>query len=249
VKKTLTLLLLAGAAATLRAHQHFDAGIVDSNSNGQPDSGESLRFVNPPAADAVFHFYPKAVGLEYGGYYSLDDDPRPLFPNDSFTFTALSDGQVDLASPFHAATGSWIWAEITSVTGPAGATVGFWDENWGLTHTTPTASFLTGASTGDFAFVLSESYVENPLLGPDSTEDPQGHIHNRAWTVDQPGDYYVTFVLTDRSRNGPGGGPIHADSVPYTFHFVAVPEPATLGLLALAGMVVLGSIWRRRATR
>ena len=232
--------IFATALLSAQAHQHFYAGIVDENNNGQPDAGEALRFVNPAAADAVFHLYPKATGKEYGGYYALDDAPRPLFPNDYFTFAALSSGDVEAAAPFHAAPGSSIWAQVTSVAGPAGAEVGFWDENWGLTHTTPTQSFLTGESTGGFSFVLSESGFP-----PDPDEDPQGHIHERAWTVTQPGDYYVTFTLIDRSSNGPGGGPIHDPSVPYTFHFVAVPEPGTLSLLGISAFA--GSLlWRRR---
>ncbi|MDD5198243.1 MAG: hypothetical protein PHC88_00440 [Terrimicrobiaceae bacterium] len=238
----LAVFALAATALPVRAHQHFDAGIVDENLNGLPDAGEALRFVNPPAPGTIFHFYPKAAGLEYGGYYSLDEDPRPLFPNDYFTFTALSDGDVDIAAPFHAAAGSSIWAQVTSVTGPAGASVGFWDENWGLTHTTPSQSFLTGDSTGGFSFVLSES-----SFPPAPDEDPQGHIHNRAWTVTQPGAYDVTFTLIDRSANGPGAGPIHDPSVPYTFHFVAIPEPAAFSLLGFAAAA--GWIWRRRAMR
>ncbi len=248
----LLISVLVLTMVSAQAHQHFNAGILDENHNDRPDVGEALRFVDPPDPSAIFHFYPKAAGLEYGGYYSLDDDPRPLFPNDSFTFAALSDGQVDLASLDHAATGSWIWAQVISVTGPAGASVGFWDENWGLTHTTPTLEFLVGTPTGSLdqsSFVLSESSVDDPSRGPAITEDPQGHIHNRAWTVTQPGNYFVTFQLIDRSANGPGGSPIHDPSVPYTFHFLAVPEPGTLGLLGLSALAGIGWFYRPRNGR
>lgn len=238
------LALVLGLPAPLSAHQHFNAGVVDANSNGEPDPGEALRFVNAPSSSSVYHMTPRNDGLNYGGYYSLDEFPRDGFPDDYFTFTSLSDGQYELESPFHPATGSSIWAQITNVTGPDGGSFGFWEENWSYSHPTPTASFAGGESTGDFAFVLSESPFPT-----DPDEDPSGHIHNRGFTASTPGDYYVTFTLVDRSTNGPGGGPIHTPSVPYTFHFVAVPEPGTLTLIGLTGIAAVVASVRSRRSR
>lgn len=216
--------LLAFGALTASAHDHLAIGIVDLNGNGQPDAGEPLQVMD--AALIVrpeYHLLPVNTGQRYGGYYALGEAPRTLFSEDYFTLIALSDGQAEIAEPGHASTGAYIWARISSVKGPDGARLGFWDENRAFFFTTPTISFLTNQAASSYTheFVLSE-----PLalpVGPD--EDPYGHIHNRGFTVDKPGIYEVGFTFYDRSTNGPGGGPIHPPSQEYKLRFVAgVPD-------------------------
>lgn len=201
----------------MTAHEHFAAGIIDLNQNGQADQGEPLQFVGKNGTNQVFRMLPRPVGQRCGGYYTLDDFPRTLFPNDYFTFTALSDGQIEAPTPLHAKTGSYIWMEITSVKGPAGATFGFWDENRALSHVTPTKSFPVNQPTNGYKFVLSEGY-------DDPSEDPQGHIHGRCWTADLPGTYKISFTLYDLSSSGTGGNAIHPPSQVYVYTFVAGPE-------------------------
>jgi PEP-CTERM motif len=250
MKITSLLFFATLCASSASAHEHLPAGFLDTNGNNTADAGEPLRLVNAPSSGATFHMLMRPAGQRYAGYYSLDEQPRAAFPNDYFTFTALSDGQAELADPRHAATGSYIWMEITSVTGPAGGSFGFWDIDsdnpdlgWSYTHTTPTVSFLANEPAGGFKFVLSEP-LDLPV-GPG--EDPYGHIHNRGFTTDTPGTYTIGFTLHDLSTNGPGDGSIHAPSQTYYLTFVAVPEPSTLALLVLAGVGAILFAHRRRA--
>ncbi|MCX6977578.1 MAG: hypothetical protein NTX04_06500 [Verrucomicrobia bacterium] len=208
------------------AHDHYGAGFLDTNGNGVADAGEPLRLVGATGTTKLFHLLARPVGQRpvqrCGGYYMLDERPRTLFPGDAFSFTALSDGQYDASTVGHAHTGSWIWMEITSVSGPVGAHFGYWESNWSATHDTPAKSFATnqptsGPSIDDNKFVLSEGV-------DDVSEDPFGHIHGRAWTADKPGDYYIGFTLYDLSTSGPNGGPWHAPSQTYIYHFQAGPS-------------------------
>ena len=227
---------LLAVTLTATAHDHFAAGIVDSNQNGQADAGEPLAFVGADGTNRVFHLLPRPVGFRpvqrCGGYYMLDERPRTLFPNDSFSIVALSDGQYDIASPAHAHTGAWIWAEITSVSGTAGGKFGFWDESHSFYFDMPSVSLATGEPTGNPAFVIGE--------GSDAVdEDPAGHIHGRSWTADTPGDYYVGLRLVDRSTTGPDGGPWHAPSQTYIYHFKAGPDFQRVSIMRSGDGLVL----------
>ncbi len=212
----------AFAAATLQAdaHDHFAAGIVDSNHNRMPDAGEPLCLIGPDLTGKVFHLLARPVGQSCGGYYMLNDNARTLFPLDSFSFTALSDGQTESGAVNFAHTGSNIWMEITAVVGPAGANFGYWDGDQASAGEAPTVSFPANTATGNFAFEISE-----PLPWIDAPDqDPYGHIHGRCWTSDRAGDYFVSYRLVDRGNSGPGDGPWHAPSRTYVLHFKAGPE-------------------------
>lgn len=209
------------AISPAAAHDHFGAGVVDTNANGQPDAGEPLAILGTDPSTRVFRLLPRPVGFRpaqrCGGHYMLDETVRTLFPNDAFSFTVLSDGQEETAVTGHPHTGAFIWLEITAVTGPAGAHFGFWEAGRSATADTPTVSFATHQPTGGFAFVLS--------TGTDAEDqDPFGHVHGRAWTADKPGDYQVSLRLVDRSTTGPGGGPWHAPGKEFTLHFKAGPD-------------------------
>ena len=198
--KNIVLILISLVAAAHAQHTHIAAGAASTNAN------TPLQFSSGYSAATVYHLLVKPVGQRYGGYYSLDEQTRTTFPNDYFSFIALSDGQAQPDGPLHAATGSELWMEIASVTGPPGAHFAFWDENRSFTATTPTATFETGKSTGGYLFQLSE---------PIGDGDPFGHVHNRGWTVDVPGNYVIGFRIRD--VNG-----IHTPSPIYTFNFQAV---------------------------
>ena len=221
--KLLLIILPAIAVGMLPsvAHDHFAAGILDTNLNGQPDAGEPLQFVGPSGNNKTFHLLARPVGFRplqrCGGYYMLDERPRTLFPNDAFSIIALSDGQYDLESPGHAHTGSLICFEIVSVSGPPGAKFGFWDQGVSSYSDIPTVSLTTNEATGNPRFMVSEGI-------DDAADDPFGHIHGRSWTADKPGDYAVGLRLVDLSTTGPGGGPWHPPSQIYIYHFTAGPE-------------------------
>lgn len=228
---TLTIL---GASA----HEHFAAGIADTNQNGQPDADEPLQFVGANVSNRIFHLLARPVGQRCGGHYMLDESPRTLFPTDSFSITAQSDGQYEAVGSHHAHTGAWIWAEIVSVAGPDGAIFGFWEENSNVV----THSLAANQATGNPQFVISEG-IDDP------EEDPQGHIHGRAWTADKPGDYQVGIRLIDRSTSGPEGGSWHVPSQIHVFHFQTGPgfqptiqgAPGTSITLTWAGQM---GIWQ-----
>ena len=82
---------------------------------------------------------------------------------------------------------------------------------------TPTLILPLNQPTGNPRFVISEG-------GDDADADPYGHIHDRAWTADKPGDYHVTLRFVDLSTNRAGSGPWHQPSQNYIYHFKAGPE-------------------------
>jgi len=228
--------LAATVTAFAQSHAHYGAGVVDTNGNHQPDAGEPLQFVGESGTSKTYHLLARPVGQRptqrCGGYYMLDERPRTLFPADAFSFTAISDGQFDANTAGHAHTGAYLWMEIVSVTGPAGAHFGFWEENWSASHDTPSTSFTTNQPTGNFRFLLSEGF-------DDATEDPFGHIHGRSWTADQPGEYYLGMRIVDLSTTGPGGGAWHTPSQVYVYHFSAGPRFQPTGkMIAGTGYVL-----------
>ena len=207
------LFALAFAAPFASAHNHFAAGIVDTNQNNEPDPGEPLQFIGFNGTDLTFHLLPRPVGQRCGGLYMLDELPRTLFPDDAFSLTVQSDGQFEAKGSHHAHTGSWICVEVVSVTGPSGATLGFWEANASVV----TEAFATNQATDMVRFPISEGFDE-------INQDPQGHIHGRAWTADKPGNYQVGIRLVDLSTTGPDGGPWHPPSQIYIYHFSAGPD-------------------------
>lgn len=221
MKSIPTFLFCLLSAAVLTAHDHFEAGVAGASPGFDPQPGSALAFVGKDPEARVFHLLPRPTGFRpaqrCGGYYMLNEAARTLFPNDAFSLTALSSGIIEEAAAGHAHPGSQIWAEIVSVSGPQGASFGFWDEYRDLHADTPSVSFATGTAFAPHAFLLSE--------GPDfAEEDPQGHIHNRSWTATHPGEYRVGIRLVDRSTNRPNGQPWHAPSRVYTFRFLAGPD-------------------------
>ena len=231
----LSFLLLTATAASAHAHEHLAAGVNNSGQKLQLYDESNVPIVSGSLSGRVFHMTAVPAGQNYGGYFALDEFPNVQYPNDYFVFAALSDGQTEFDGPYHAPTGSDIWMQITSITGPAGAHFGFWENDWSYFNTTPTISLQTNTATGGFKFELTEP---DPYSAPG---DPYGHIHNRGFTVDQPGDYYVGFTLVDTSS-------LVANSETYTFHFLAVPEPGSTGL-SLAGVASLLSLRRKRNRR
>jgi hypothetical protein len=222
------------ADESLRLFTASNEVFKDANGQTEPAATGPLRLyhVGGPFAgqEKIFDLLPRPVGFRplqrCGGYYMLDEYPRTLEETanspyrDAFSFTALSD-VVDLGGqpidPGHAHTGAYLEMEIVSISGPSGAHFGFWESEWSAGHDTPSVSFATNHPTGNFRFILSEG-IDHPL------SDPFGHIHERSWTADKPGDYDISFRVVDTSTNRPGGAPWHTPSKIYILRFRAGPS-------------------------
>ena len=97
------------------------------------------------------------------------------------------------------------------------------------TSTAPTFSFPVNQPTGNPRFIISE--------GPDVEDgDPYGHIHDRAWTADKPGDYFRDVAVC-RRQHEPSGWWVHGTqpSQTYVYHFKAGPE------FSVSGQMVTGA--------
>ena len=202
--------------------QHLEAGAVGQNQN------DDLVWANA-AELAANSGYVKELTFTTSGRYA------GLY-NGNITLTALS--ATEAGGP---ALGSFIQAEIVSVTGPAGAFFGFWE---GLDYgggTTPTFNIATGSEGLSLRYVLSDASAGAGQAG----QDPAGHLHGRRFTASELGMYTVGFRAVDTSVNGAGGGSIHAPSDIVYVNFQAVPEPSVLAL-AGAGLAGLWFLRRKR---
>jgi hypothetical protein len=199
---------LAGAllatASRANAHEHLAAG-ADSTTPGSP-----LIFVNAgdyaTNSGYVFGLDAGDPGSPYEGWYFTGD----------LVFVALA------ATPNYggpeaqaAALGSHIQVVLETVSGPPGATLGFWEtQQDGVDSTNLTWTVPAGLSNGTNHIVVSET-------DGSPTADPYGHTHGRIYSVNKPGLYSVGFRFVDTSTNGPGGGPIQAPSDRFYLYFQA----------------------------
>ncbi len=123
---------------------------------------------------------------------------------------------------YHAALGSCLACQIVSLTGPAQATLTFWEP----ADSQPRFSVPVGERQGTNSFALSQNQ------GAPET-DPFGFIPGRLFAVNQPGLYCLGFRLLDTSTNGPAGGPIHAASPLY---YLYLPAGFTIHSLTRQGI-------------
>lgn len=197
---TFVVLLSMLPAPALRAqlipHFHLAAGAASTTQGSQLQLNSADNFLAESGYAAVMTLRtnPPTVGYYMGGP----------------TFTAA---QGDGTEGPPAAAGAQLWIVVRAVDGPAGGHWSFWEagesEDYG---TSITFTYATGTTNGTNAFILSQLEFQ---------PDPYGHIHGRAFTADKPGLYTVWVQLADRSRNGPGGSPLHTPSPIYRFHFQA----------------------------
>jgi hypothetical protein len=189
------LLALFTVSFPALSHEHVTAG-ARSKTPGSP-----LVLAN--AADYadtsgyVFGLDAGDEGTPYAGYFYTGD----------LVLAALA-GTPPFGGPepLAAALGSHIQAVLETVSGPKGATLGFWETTMDdVDSTAITWSEPVGLERGTHRIDVSETDGS-----PGS--DPYGHRHGRLFSVTQPGFYQVGFRFVDSSTNGPAGGPIHTPS-------------------------------------
>jgi hypothetical protein len=190
----------------------------------------AIAFVYQAQAQGHYHLYVGAVGTNQNDQLFFDD--TTLTPTDSFVSTLnytnagvyagyYQPGGLTIAvlaqTPANAgpvpnapALGSWIFVRVVSVQGPPGGEFSFWDTN----ATSPTFVVPVGTTDG------TNSYRAGMNDGSPGS-DPYGHIHGRAFNVNQPGLYTIGFQTFDNSTNGAGGGPIQSPSNVYYFRWQA----------------------------
>jgi hypothetical protein len=220
------LSMSAGSVAPAQTQivgDHFNAGATGTTSSDQ------LIWANGPAFAAGSNFFKLSYSTSgtYAGYY-----------NAGFTMTVLAATSDNLGPvPFAPALGSYLQAQLTLVSAPAGGTFDYW-----LTDaTTPSYSLSVGQSTALIP-------ISDASLGAGSPgADPFGHIHGRRASATLPGDYIVSFQLFDTSANGASGGPIYGPSSLFEVDFraIVVPEPSAVALVVLG----LGGMWFARVRR
>jgi hypothetical protein len=201
LKQLSGVLLIVGSIAHSEAqHAHI---IVGAESTQQ---GAKLFFVN------AFQY------VTNSGYIIYLDKGDPLYPDlyqSAATFTSLPAGLWTGGPTLYAAEqGSYLEAEVISVSGPSGGTIGLWKEDEFATTTENLFTVPVGTTNGSNKFNVSEG-----ITFPDP--DPFGHIHGRRFTATKPGLYTIGFRLVDTSTAGVGGGPIHTPSDVTYFNFQA----------------------------
>ena len=130
-------------------------------------------------------------------------------------FSALS-----ATDPNGAAPGTVIQVKLLSVTGPAGASVGFWEADAGGNYGTSQTWSVPVPSTGNTNLIRVTEADDSPA------NDPYGDIQNRALTFSLPGLYKITWQLLDNSTNGLGGTP--------------QDQPTTFDIYYQAGVTIAG---------
>ncbi len=185
--------LLFSSIATLAQHGHLNVGATGTNQNDQLIWANGAIF----AAESGFV---RTMTYTNGGRFSNSY-------NQNISLTALPQTTANGGPVANApAPGSFIVAEIVSVSGPEGGAFQFWETN--SADGVPGLSVPTGTTAGTARFDLSDKTRGAGTAGG----DPFGHIHNRRMGLSKAGRYTVGFRAVDISTNGQNGGPIHRPS-------------------------------------
>lgn len=220
-KVILTTLIAAAISATAQAQNHGHTYVGDSNQDSY------LDFDGPILS--VTLAYDNSVNIYSDGGFFFHGIITPTADHGSNV------GGVN-ADPNGALSGTFIRQVLYGVTGPAGATFGFYEAG----SDDVTLTLLTGMMGGTGSFALTEQLWFD-------VGDPYGHIHDRQFVADQPGEYTVTWALANSAGTGTGNSLDNPDLGLrlFTQTFTAVPEPGTLALLGLGSVAGLVA-WRRR---
>jgi hypothetical protein len=168
----------------LRAHDHIEVGEDPSDATRLGLGGPAFQLLfHVPKGEPFSGFLPQFPG----GYYATE-----------LTFST-AENELDFAA------GALPRIELVSVSGPAGASLGFWE----VGSATPTFSRPTTWASAE---------GDRPSFAVYEDASGYGHIHGRAFTVDQPGDYQIVFRAIDAAS-------AFAPSLPKTVTFRAQPAP------------------------
>ncbi len=228
--KTLTLIAIATLAAIPALHaQHNHAYAGDFNGDGYLDFGDNAT------GDPVTDLGPRSMAFEPTGNNYADEG---FLYNGGWTPTASHGQNSATSDPNGALSGDSIRLVLFAVTGPTGATFGFYEAG----ATDVTLSMTTGMTGGNGSLPLSD-----PAWLAASPSDPYGHLHGRRWVATDAGDYTITWALTNVGTGGTFDSQAPGNTGPqfFTQTFSAVPEPGTIALIAIAASVGLYA-WRRR---
>ncbi|HYG36079.1 MAG TPA: hypothetical protein VEC99_14915 [Clostridia bacterium] len=110
----------------------------------------------------------------------------------------------------HPALGSCLQWRLVSLSGPAQATLSFWEAD----QIEPRFRVSVGENLPAVTLDLSQNKGE-------ADADPYGFFQTRRLSVTQPGLYCLGFQVQDSSTNGLGGGPIHSASPVYCVYLQA----------------------------
>jgi hypothetical protein len=236
------LILATCAAVTMYAVPASAINLTigtDSENPNLPDSGSNLIVTNGDQFSAASG-YKLPMTQQTTGLF------EGLYQAGELIFTALHYGQGGPKLSSFIAIGVDSRGEndySIKVDGPAGATFSFWEAG----ATQPTFSLETGTKALQTIYITGHGTPEDNI-----DQDPFGSITGRNFTVDKPGIYTVTFLISDLSPFGDGAGRIHAP-VFYTMTFeataAAIPEPSTFALLGLAGVAGGAAFFRNRRNK
>lgn len=197
LKAALALGLVLSVQLKLQAqHGHLNVGAAGTNPGDRLIWANGADFIESSSYVKTLDYTNAA---RFAGYYQQN-----------ITLTVLP-ATAEHAGPDPAAPalGSFIQFRLACLEAPVGGEFGFWDAG----TTNPSISLSAGGRSTNL-WRLTESDGS-----PGS--DPYGHVHGRRFTATKPGLYRIGFTAVDTSTNGPGGGPIHTDSVELPIWFQA----------------------------
>ncbi len=217
-------LLLCISFLPCQAHEHLTAGALSK----APGSALFLANAADYAASSGYVFGLDAgdPGTPYEGYF---------YTGDLVLAALAATPPFGGPEPLAAAAGSLIEAVLETVSGPPGASLGFWENTVDdVDSTAITWSVPSGLTNGTNRIRVTESDGS-----PGS--DPYGHRHGRLFSATLPGFYQVGFRFVDASTNGPSGGPIHTPSNRFILNLQAGVTLAGISSTTNGAAVVFGA--------